>query len=54
MYYNSIIYLDTLTFFIRRSYLTASHVQLINRNVIEQLRAFFGPWDRDRSQSPPC
>ena len=33
---------------------TWSHAQLICRKVIEKLRAFFGPWCRDRSQSSPC
>ena len=31
-----------------------SHAQLKCRTVIKKLWAFFGPWDRDRSQSPPC
>ena len=30
------------------------HAQLRDRKVIEKLWAFFGPWGRDRSQSPAC
>ena len=42
--------------FIRIIYIlaTRSHAQQIFRNVIKKLLAFFGPWGRDRSQSPPC
>ena len=31
-----------------------SHAQLECRKVIKKLWTFFGPWGRDRSQSPPC
>ena len=30
------------------------HTQLRGRTVIKTLWTFFGPWGRDRSQSPPC
>ena len=30
------------------------HAQLRGRTVIQKLWTFFGPWGRDRSQSPPC
>ena len=30
------------------------HAQLKGRTVIKKLWTFFGPWGRDRSQSPPC
>ena len=30
------------------------HTQLRGRTVIKKLWTFFGPWGRDRSQSPPC
>ena len=30
------------------------HAQLRGRTVIKKLWTFFGPWGRDRSQSPPC
>ena len=30
------------------------HAQLRGRTVITKLWTFFGPWGRDRSQSPPC
>ena len=30
------------------------HAQLRDRTVIKKLWTFFGPWGRDRSQSPPC
>ena len=30
------------------------HAQLTARTLIEKLWTFFRPWDRDRSQSPPC
>ena len=33
---------------------TRSHAQLKGRKVIKKLWTFFGPWGRDRSQSPPC
>ena len=30
------------------------HAQLKGRTTIKKLWTFFGPWGRDRSQSPPC
>ena len=33
---------------------TCSHAHLRGRTVIKKLWTFFGPWGRDRSQSPPC
>ena len=33
---------------------TCPHAQLTTRAVIKTLGTFFGPWGRDRSQSPPC
>ena len=30
------------------------HAQLRGRKVIKKLWTFFGPWGRDRFQSPPC
>ena len=30
------------------------HTQLRGRTVIKKSWTFFGPWGRDRSQSPPC
>ena len=30
------------------------HAQLRGRTVNKKLWAFFGPWGRNRSQSPPC
>ena len=30
------------------------HAQLRGRTVIKNLWTFFGPWGRDRSQSPSC
>ena len=30
------------------------HAQLRGRTIIKKLWTFFGPWGRDRSQSPPC
>ena len=42
--------------FIRISNIPAasSHAQLICREAVKKLWAFFGPWGRDRSQTPPC
>ena len=33
---------------------TCPHAQLTARTVLQNNRHFFGPWVRDRSQSPPC
>ena len=33
---------------------SCSHAQLRGRTVIKKLWTFFGPWGRNRSQSPPC
>ena len=43
-------------FFFRISNISVpcSHAQLGGRTVIKNVRTFFRPWGRDRSQLPPC
>ena len=30
------------------------HARMLSLEVVQSLRTFFGPWGRDRCQSPPC
>ena len=52
--YRGIIRSKIVFFRISNISVPCPHAQLRGRTVIKKLWTFFGPWGRDRSQSPPC